>query len=197
MGNKLLILGVDPGSQNLGYGVVQLINTSAHKSTAKHATFQISVHTEIQYVEHGVFTVPGKLLFNERLHILGEHFAQLVERLRPHWVSVERVFIGKNVDSAFKLGHIRGVCISESLRNKAKVAEYATREIKKGVTGQGSSEKEQVALILEAALNLTRGKITSSSLDASDALAAAFHHAQQILLQSRLAVTKVELDLNP
>ncbi len=173
----LIILGVDPGSQNLGYGLVEIRRKTG----------------EVVYLEHGVLKAKSSQSFHGRLMDLGERFAEVVLRFEPQWVSVEKVFVGKNVDSAFKLGHIRGVCIFECLKRQVQVAEYATREIKKGVTGSGSAEKQQVAMLLENALNLPRGKITDASLDASDALAAAFHHAQYLLLGSRLA----KLDLNP
>ncbi len=175
----MLILGVDPGSQNLGYGIVRMSTPTAD--------------SDIVYVNHGVLKIRGDRPFYERLRELGTRFSEIVEKTKPNWVSVEKVFIGKNVDSAFKLGHIRGVCIFECLKHHVQVAEYSTREIKKGVTGQGAAEKEQVALILESALHLAPGRITKNSLDASDALAAAYHHAQKLLLGSRLA----KLDLNP
>jgi len=169
---KMIILGIDPGSQNLGYGVIRFENFSIH------------------YLEHGVLSVRPQAAYNDRLQELGRRFAEVIARYNPAWVSVEKVFVGKNVDSAFKLGHIRGVCIYESIKQGARIAEYATREIKKGVTGNGSAQKEQVALLLEAELGLTRGAISDNSLDASDALAAAFFHAQRLMITSRLASTE-------
>ena len=164
----MIIMGIDPGSLNLGYGVVQL------------------KETEIHYVEHGVLTAPSSSAFEKRILQLGQAFSKVVEQHNPQWVSLENIFMGKNVDSAFKLGHIRGVCIFEAAKKRAKIAEYSTREIKKGVTGSGSAEKTQVALLLEAEFGLARGALSESSLDASDALAAAFFHAQKLILNSRL-----------
>ncbi len=164
----MIIMGIDPGSQNLGYGVVRLFDN------------------EIKYVAHGVLTASPKRLFADRIHELGVAFSKVVERHEPNWVSIENIFMGKNADSAFKLGHIRGICIFEAAKKSAKIAEYSTREIKKGVTGSGSAEKTQVALLLEAEFSLVRGSLSESSLDASDALAAAFFHAQKLILNSRL-----------
>jgi crossover junction endodeoxyribonuclease RuvC len=164
----MVILGIDPGTLNLGYGAVQLFGS------------------EVKYLEHGVLTANPKKSFSERILQLGNEFSQVVDRLNPKWMSIENIFMGKNADSAFKLGHIRGVCMFEAAKKSAKIAEYSTREIKKGVTGSGSAEKTQVALLLEAEFGLTCGSLSESSLDASDALAAAFFHAQKLIMNSRL-----------
>ena len=164
----MVILGIDPGSLNLGFGAVRLEGT------------------DIFHIEHGVLTASPKKSFSDRILQLGKEFSEVVDRLNPQWMCIENIFMGKNADSAFKLGHIRGVCIFEAAKKNAKIAEYSTREIKKGVTGSGSAEKTQVALLLEAEFGLKRGSLSESSLDASDALAAAFFHAHKLILNLRL-----------
>lgn len=158
------ILGIDPGSQVTGFG---LINVTA-EGLMKHVT-------------HGVIAPPSKLEFYERLSILAGEIEALIEKVKPDIVVVERIFLGKNADSAFKLGHVRGVAVAAALKAGCSLTEYAARAVKKGVTGNGAASKEQVQVILYAALGL-RG--LPAKLDASDALALAFYHARNLEVAS-------------
>jgi crossover junction endodeoxyribonuclease RuvC len=155
-GMTKLILGIDPGSQFTGFGAVR---TDGKR---------------IEHVSHGVIAVPASLSFNERIAIISGEAQALLERIQPDLTVVEKIFLGKNADSAFKLGHVRGAIIAHAIRSGSPVIEYATRSVKKGITGNGNASKEQVQLILFALLGL-RG---SASVDASDALALAFYHAR-------------------
>ncbi len=96
---------------------------------------------------------------------------------------IEQIFLGKNADSAFKLGHARGVCMYEALKAKSEIREYATRHVKKIVTGSGASDKIQVQKALEKLLNIP----LQGSVDASDALALAYHHAIQMEIERKMA----------
>jgi crossover junction endodeoxyribonuclease RuvC len=156
-----LILGVDPGSRITGFGLVRL------------------VEGRLEHVSHGVIVMEAKGPFPERMMELGSAFRELMERYQPQQVSIEKIFLGKNADSAFKLGHARGVAMYEAVRGGAKVFEYATRLVKKGVTGDGSASKEQVQAVLKAILRLQK----IDRLDASDALAMACHHAYELQKQ--------------
>lgn len=164
-----LILGVDPGSRVTGFGLVRV------------------EQGQIYHVSHGVIVMDtGE--FPDRMMELGSAFRELMEKYRPQHVSIEKIFLGKNADSAFKLGHARGVAMYESVRGGAKVFEYATRLVKKGVTGDGGASKEQVQAVLKAILRLQK----IDRLDASDALAMACHHAYE--MQKRSVVRRaVEL----
>jgi crossover junction endodeoxyribonuclease RuvC len=168
----LKILGIDPGTQVLGYGVVE------------------KTPRGILYVTHGHLRVAEKLGFNERLGIMARRVAELLEEIKPQVAVVEKIFLGKNVDSAFKLGHIRGVCIYESQKWGAEICEYTPRVVKAGIAGSGAASKEQVQTMLYSLLNL-RGQ--TQSLDASDALALAFYHAGQMDLQRRLRRAGIEI----
>jgi crossover junction endodeoxyribonuclease RuvC len=84
------------------------------------------------------------------------------------------------------LGHARGVCMLLAAQSHAEVVEYATRDVKKGVTGKGSSDKWSV----KQSLQLHLGKILRDELDATDALALAVHHAQNLLVAQRIAMAK-------
>ncbi len=161
------ILGLDPGSYHTGFGVISL---EGHK---------------LKHIEHGVISAPKTLDFLRRIEIIGLEISKLVERISPSITVVEKIFLGKNADSAFKLGHIRGVCLLEALKRNSEIVEYAARSVKKGITGSGAASKEQVQMMLYAALGL---KLTQSvKLDASDALSLCFYHARTIEFQTRLA----------
>lgn len=160
-----VILGIDPGSTFTGFGVVN------------------SDRDTIVHVSHGVIAPPASLSFHERLAIIAGELEALVERVKPDEVVIERIFLGKNADSAFKLGHVRGVAVSTGIRAGAEVVEYAARAVKKGITGSGAASKDQVQIVLFAALGLVNHR---ARLDASDALALAFYHARNLQVAARL-----------
>ncbi len=111
---------------------------------------------------------------------MGIEVSSLIQSFKPDIVVVERIFLGKNADSAFKLGHIRGVCLFGAAQAGAQIVEYAARSVKKGITGNGAAEKEQVQMIVFAALGI-KGP---AQMDASDALALAFYHARNMEVES-------------
>ena len=154
----MIILGIDPGSRFLGYGV-------------------ISVHLQhLKAIDFGVLKFDEKIPLAERLLSIGQGVRELFEKFQPNHLSLEKIFLGKNADSAFKMGHARGVIIYEALKAQAEVFEYATRVVKKGITGSGGADKDHVRLVIQNRLGLAPLK----SLDASDALAMACFHASQL-----------------
>lgn len=155
---SLTILGVDPGSRITGFGVVRIENG------------------KIEHINHGVILLDADQDFPVRMTELGSAFREVMEKYRPHQVVIEKIFLGKNADSAFKLGHARGVVMYEAGLGKAEVAEYATRSVKKGITGNGGSSKEDVQAVLKAMLNIK----VINRIDASDALAMACYHAFEL-----------------
>lgn len=161
---SLIILGVDPGSRITGFGVVRVANG------------------RIEHINHGVILLDADQAFALRMKELGAAFREVMEKYKPHQVVIEKIFLGKNADSAFKLGHARGVVMYEAGLGSADVFEYATRVVKKGVTGSGGSSKEDVQAILKAVLNIK----TINRIDASDALAMACHHAFELKKKSIL-----------
>jgi crossover junction endodeoxyribonuclease RuvC len=154
----MIILGIDPGSRFLGYGVVSVQSG------------------QIKPVDFGVLKFNPEVPLSERLLTIGEGVRELFAKFKPNQLSLEKIFLSKNADSAFKLGHARGVIIYEALQAQAEVYEYATRVVKKGITGNGGAEKEHVRLVVQNMLGLGPVK----SLDASDALAMACFHASQL-----------------
>ncbi|UXR63136.1 crossover junction endodeoxyribonuclease RuvC [Bdellovibrio bacteriovorus] len=151
----MIILGVDPGSRITGFGVVRVHNG------------------KIEHINHGVILMDADDAFPLRMKELGSAFREVMEKYKPQQVVIEKIFLGKNADSAFKLGHARGVIMYEAGLGGAEVQEYATRSVKKGVTGNGGASKEDVQAILKVMLSLK----TISRIDASDALAMACYHA--------------------
>lgn len=131
---------------------------------------------DFQVVDLGVYKFSEKKSFNERLREVGDGMNDLLSTYKPDAVSLEKIFLGKSPDSAFKLGHARGVVVHHCVQSQTEIFEYATRVVKKGITGRGSADKENVRATLEAFLKISPIK----SLDASDALALAVHHGLQI-----------------
>jgi crossover junction endodeoxyribonuclease RuvC len=154
----MIILGIDPGSRFLGYAVLSV---------------EVGI---IKPIDFGVLKFDPDIALSRRLESIGLGVRELLEKYRPNHMSLEKIFLGKNADSAFKMGHARGVVIYESLLAKCEVYEYATRVVKKGITGSGGADKEHVRLVVRNLLKL--GPI--KSLDASDALAMACFHATQL-----------------
>ncbi len=164
------ILGIDPGSRIAGFGVLEY-----------------SANGDIFHIGHGVLDVrtsgpATEADFHQRLYRLGVGFRGIIEKYKPESVAVENIFLGKNADSAFKLGHARGVITYEMLLQSLPVFEYSTRLIKKTVTGSGGAEKEQVQDVLKLLLKIS----SFTNLDASDAVAVAYQHAVAEIVKARM-----------
>ncbi len=147
------ILGIDPGSQITGYGVIEM---DGNRSI---------------YVDCGCIRASGDTLA-DRLNSIYHGIHQIVEIHSPHEVSVEKVFMSKNADSALKLGQARGVAICAASRPQIPVIEYAATEVKKAIVGKGRADKTQIQHMVRILLNL-QGKL---QVDAADALAIALCH---------------------
>jgi crossover junction endodeoxyribonuclease RuvC len=148
------VLGIDPGSQCTGFGVVDVTGP------------------RLSYVASGVIRT-GQGEFAARLCEIFRGVETIVAQYRPQEIAIERVFVNRNPDSALKLGQARGAAICGTADAHAEVFEYATREIKMAVVGSGNAEKAQVQLMIKSILKLD-GPMTA---DAADALATAVCHA--------------------
>lgn len=168
-GGFLRIFGIDPGLKVLGFGV-------------------LNVKDEIVFEDCGTLQLPKSIIGNDRFAWYDQELRKLFENYRPDVVALEKIFLGKNVDSAFKLGHLRGICLAVATAYKANIHEYAARLVKKGVTGSGAAEKEQVRMVLKAILGIK----TNPALDASDAIALAYFHAITFQVNSRLKIRMKE-----
>lgn len=151
-----MVLGIDPGTAVTGYGVVTRRG-----------------HGAVTLRECGVIKTSPELPLLERIRDIYDGTAALIERHRPFAVSVEDVFQGKNAQSALKLGHARGAILLAVAHARVQFAEYAPREIKKAVVGNGNATKDQVGFMVQQQLRL---KSAPSPADAADGVAAALCH---------------------
>jgi crossover junction endodeoxyribonuclease RuvC len=153
----LRILGIDPGSRFCGYGILQ---TEKRKLVAAGCD---------------VIKVNPKLPLPERLLLIYNEINKVVQEYEPDIAVVETIFYGKNIKSAFTLGHVRGIILLALQNFGAEIAEYSPREVKKSVVGNGNASKEQVKFMVT---KIT--KQVSDSEDATDALAIALCHFNKI-----------------
>ncbi|MGH9389377.1 MAG: crossover junction endodeoxyribonuclease RuvC [Vicinamibacteria bacterium] len=160
----MIVLGLDPGTTATGYGAVVFEKGS------------------LRLERCGVWRPPGELEFAHKLSFLFERLLCLLEDLRPGAVSVETVFAAKNVSSAVKLSHARGVLIAAAARCDIPVFEYEPRLIKKALVGYGQAEKHQVRAMVLSLLARQRARLP---LDAADALAVAICHVHALRPRSR------------
>ena len=163
------VLGIDPGTVTTGYGVVE-------ESGGR-----------LVYVEAGGITTSAKLPFPERLKIIYDGLEAVIARHRPDAVAVESLFFAKNVQSALKLGHARGVAVLAAVNAGLPVSEYSALEIKKAVVGYGQAEKEQVMKMVGTLLGMRE---LPKPLDATDALAAAICHINSARVAAAMARAK-------
>jgi len=148
----LIILGIDPGSLNVGYGILQV---------EKHRIIAAGCDT---------IKISSKLQLSDRLVKISKGMDEVIAEYKPDIAVVETIFYGKNIKSAFTLGHARGVIILALAKHNIEIAEYSPREVKKSVVGNGNASKEQVAYMVQKILNLSAKPKTE---DAADALAIA------------------------
>jgi crossover junction endodeoxyribonuclease RuvC len=153
------ILGIDPGTLRLGYGIVDLAGPS-----------------NVTYVECGVISAPVRQARNERLHVIGRGLRELLDEFTPDQVAMEQAFYGKNVQSTLALGEARGVALFLAYDRGLTVAGYAPARIKQTVVGHGRASKTQIGFLVRAILGMRR----PPEADAADALAIAICHARHM-----------------
>ncbi|HEX6997976.1 MAG TPA: crossover junction endodeoxyribonuclease RuvC [Gammaproteobacteria bacterium] len=163
MSGPLRILGIDPGSQITGFGIVEV----QRGKTAP--------------VEWGSIRATGE--HPARLREIFAAVTRVVREYRPHEVAIERVFLHRNADSALKLGQARAAAICATFDADLPVFEYSPRHIKKAVVGRGGAEKDQV----QHMVRLLLGVQSDIEPDAADALAAALCHAHERSAQAAIA----------
>jgi crossover junction endodeoxyribonuclease RuvC len=159
----VIILGVDPGSRLLGYGLVE--KNGNQIKVVDHGTIEL-YHKEYKNIPVDE-TTPSRL---KEIHL---RLSEVIQQYRPQVVAVEKVFFAKNAISALKLGQARGVVLLTAAIHDLEIYEYSVTEVKSMITGHGRADKEQVAKML----NLMLGARDFATADASDALALAVAHA--------------------
>ncbi|MDX1418338.1 MAG: crossover junction endodeoxyribonuclease RuvC [Rubricoccaceae bacterium] len=151
------ILGIDPGTRALGYGVIDASGSA------------------VVGVAWGTFEV-GPIDHAERLRALHGEIVRVIEAHRPAELAIEMPVMGRNPQSALKLGRAQGAAMVAAARLDLPVTQYTPAEVKKAVVGNGQAAKEQVAYMVAAQL----GVALDAGHDASDALAVAICHAHRV-----------------
>ncbi len=148
----MILLGIDPGSRICGYGILEV---EKHKILAAGC---------------GTIKNKEKESLSERLLVVYNGLKKIIEEYKPDVAAVENIFYGKNIQSSFTLGHVRGVILLLLAQYGIPCYEYSPREIKQSVVGSGSASKKQVVYMVQSILQLKTQVVT---YDAADGLAAA------------------------
>ncbi|HHE37729.1 MAG TPA: crossover junction endodeoxyribonuclease RuvC [Candidatus Cloacimonetes bacterium] len=160
----MIIIGVDPGSKYCGYGIIEVQKN------------------RILAAGCDVIKIKQSFTFPEKLTVVYTEIKQIIAKYKPDIAAVESIFYGKNIKSAFILGHVRGVILLALAEQNIKVLEYSPREIKRSVVGNGNASKEQVQYMVQKILNLN---LENRSEDAMDALAIALCQFNKERFRSR------------
>jgi crossover junction endodeoxyribonuclease RuvC len=163
------ILGIDPGSQCTGIGIIEV--DDAGRS---------------QHVFNTALRLLDNETFSERLKQIFDEISAIIAEYAPQEAAVERVFMARNPDSALKLGQARGAAICAVVNRGIAISEYAAREVKQSVVGTGAGDKTQVQHMVGVLLNLHE----RLQADAADALAIALTHAHTRQSVQRLGIPR-------
>lgn len=155
MAEDRIILGIDPGTTVLGYGLIHVKNG------------------KLSLVNFGIIQLHKLPSHPDKLKRILERINGLIEEYKPDEMAIEAPFFGKNVQSMLKLGRAQGVAIAACLSHNIPFEEYAPRRIKQSITSNGNASKEQVAAMLQSLLNFDE---MPKYLDATDGLAVAVCH---------------------
>jgi len=155
MSNEKIILGIDPGTTIMGFGLIRVVSK-------KMELIQMSELNLAKYKDHYL-----------KLKLVFERTIELINNYKPDEIAIEAPFFGKNVQSMLKLGRAQGVAMIAGLSREIPITEYSPKKIKKSITGNGNASKEQVAKMLQ---NLLKIENLPKNLDATDGLAAAVCH---------------------
>ena len=155
MQGEQIILGIDPGTTIMGFGLIKTTKTSMEL---------IQMH-ELHLQKYDNHYLKLGLIFKRTIELIDEY--------HPDELSIEAPFFGKNVQSMLKLGRAQGVAMAAGISREVPITEYSPKKIKMAITGNGNASKEQVAKMLQKLLNI---KTLPKNLDATDGLGAAVCH---------------------
>jgi crossover junction endodeoxyribonuclease RuvC len=150
-----IIIGIDPGTNIMGYGIIEVTGS------------------KLKLITLGVIHMNKSVDGFEKLTKIFEETSHLIEKYHATEMAIEAPFFGKNIQSMLKLGRAQGIAIAAGMRYQLKIEEYSPRKIKQSITGKGAGSKEQVAAMLERILQF---KYEDKYLDATDGLAVAVCH---------------------
>jgi crossover junction endodeoxyribonuclease RuvC len=157
--NNNIILGIDPGTQILGYALIKVVTP----------TPQVLLMDVLKLTSH-------KDIY-ERLEKIHTKVGEIIQLYKPDTFAIEAPFFGKNVQSMLKLGRAQGVAIAAAMQTGIPVTEYSPKKVKQSITGNGNASKEQVWHMLKTIFNIEE---KPQYFDATDALGVALCHYYQI-----------------
>jgi crossover junction endodeoxyribonuclease RuvC len=158
MSKNYKILGVDPGTNIMGYAILQVDNK------------------DLKLITMGVVNLKSYPDHQTKLKEIYLQLQEIIETYLPSQMAVEAPFYGKNIQSMLKLGRAQGVCMAAAITMGLDIIEYSPKKIKQSITGNGNASKEQVSAMLT---NLLSVNLNNEYLDATDALATAVCHFHQ------------------
>lgn len=153
------IIGIDPGTGILGFGVIEIIRGTT------------------QLVDAGVIRTPVKEDDAVRLQTIFDELTTIIQETTPDMMSVEKLFFAQNVTTAMTVAQARGVVLLCGKQAKLEIAEYTPLQIKQAITGYGRADKKQMQEMVRVILGL---KVAPQPDDCADAIAAALTHAQTL-----------------
>lgn len=150
------IIGIDPGTGILGFGVID------------------AVRGKFKLIDAGVITTPAHTPLDVRLEDIFDNLTEIIAATRPEVMSIEQLFFARNVTTAMSVSHARGVAMLAGRKGRLPIAEYTPMQIKQTLTGYGKADKKQVQEMVRMQLGLSE---VPKPDDCADALAAAITHA--------------------
>ena len=158
----MIILGIDPGLTTTGFGILSTKND------------------QTKIIDYGIIQPNRKDTLSNRLYSIYEDIEELIKIFSPNILSIEDIFYGRNVKSAFYLGQARGVAMLCAAKHNMPVFEYSAKKVKQAITGNGNADKTQLQYMIKQIFKL---KHLPEPLDASDAIGIALCHVNQIKLE--------------
>lgn len=149
------IIGIDPGTGILGFGVIDIVGNKTKLVTA------------------GVITTPAHTPIDERLEEIFDGLTEIIAETKPSFMAIEKLFFSRNVTTAISVAQARGVAMLTGRKAKLPIAEYTPQQIKQSLTGYGKADKKQVQEMVRIQLGLSEAPKPD---DCADALAAAITH---------------------
>ncbi len=153
----MVVLGIDPGLETVGYGVIN------------------AERGDVALIDYGIVKTPRNISVPERLKLISDGIAMLIDRHKPEEIAIEELFFCSNRKTAITVAEARGAILLTAVNRCAKLFEYTPNQIKQAVTGWGGADKPQVQQMVRVLLKL---KEIPKPDDAADALAVAITHAQ-------------------
>lgn len=155
MKTERIILGIDPGTTIMGFGLIKVVGK------------------QMEFLQMNELLLSKYKDPYTKLKLIFERTIELIDTYHPDEIAIEAPFFGKNVQSMLKLGRAQGVAMAAGLSREISITEYLPKKIKMAITGNGNASKEQVAKMLQSTLGL---KTLPKNLDSTDGLAAAVCH---------------------